>query len=222
LGLFLARVVLPQMGSVEDHEWESLLAFLKELQSIGAFPTLALPYLLLHRPTEVSGVAATIGDDIGCSVEGRVCAAATAIRHWLHLCDRARTPPLPQEVLTALIERVAFRRNPGVGCCLDHVAFLITELHNAINSDQADFLSASLVPWQEATRLCVPSNGGSGEFRESERPALRASVARLAAALSTWNRRSVPARPEPLSITQWREVCGSDPLPEVRRAFSDW
>ena len=63
---------------------------------------------------------------------------------------------------------------------------------------------------------------GVGDFPEGERPALRVFIARLACALEIWHEKMAPEVPEPVPITLWKDLCASDPLPEIRRAFTEW
>jgi hypothetical protein len=219
LGQFLARIVLPRMEWADENEWQQLLGWIEEMRSFGAYPTSALPYVLLQRPSEAEAVARTITDDVNSEVELAVAAAAKAIRHWIHLSAAKRvSPPLPN-LMTTLIERVVFRRKPGINSCLRQLACLITERQEAVTLSQADLLTASLVFWHHATILPVPDEG-AGDFHEAERPALRVHIAELASALKIWHAKSSPEAPEPPSITLWRDLCASDPLPEIRRAFN--
>src|ERR1022692_14062 len=221
LGQFLARIVLPRMDWADEQEWQQLLGWLHEVRGLGSFPTLALPYVLLHRPGEADSAARIIGADINSDVDEEVSASAKAIRHWVHLSAIGLIPAPPPSLMTTLAEWVVFRRKPGINSCLAHLACLIVERPEAITPSQAALLTASLVPWHDVTILPVPG-GGSGDFHESERPDLRVSLARLAGALKTWHASVSPEAPEAPAITLWRDSCSRDPLPEIRRAFDFW
>jgi hypothetical protein len=221
LGQFLARVVMPRMEGASESEWQQVLEWLREIRGVGVFPTLALPYVLLHRPSEVQTVGETIAVDLACEKEDAVATSAVALRHWIHLSADGKVPGPPPGALAALIERVIFRRKPGIIKCLWHLAYLITERPEAITLSQADLLTASLVPWHQATILPVP-DGESGDLHEEERPDLRVRVATLASALRIWYGKLSPELPEAFGIALWRDSCKSDYLPEVRRAFEFW
>jgi hypothetical protein len=191
LGEFLARAVLPRMEWADENEWQQLLEWLREIRGFDAFPTLALPYILLQRPAEAEIIAGTIAADLNSDVEGAVVAAAKAIRHWIHLSsiDRISTPP--PSLMATFIERVIFRRKPGTVSCLQQLAYLITERPEAITPSQAALLTASLVPWHHATILPV-SDEVIGDFHEAERPDLRVLIGWLAGALKIWHTKSAP------------------------------
>lgn len=221
LGQFLSRVVLPQMAWATDADWQQLLAWLQEIRAAGAYPTVALPYILLKRPGEADSAAGTIVGDLAGSVDSAVAAGAKAVRHWVHLSEAKMVPSPPSTLMAALAERVAFRRRPGVDSCLWHLASLIAERPEAITQAQAQLLTASLVPWKDATELRT-SEGEDYDFPSGQKLELRASVGRLAGALSIWHEKFSSGVPEPLGVALWRDACKSDCLPEVRRAIGFW
>ena len=221
LGEFLARAILPHMVWADEEVWEQLFTWLQELQGSDVFPSVALPYVLLHRPAEADNMAKTIAADIDSDFDSRVAAAAAAIRHWIHLGAAGLVPQPPAGLLNALIERVIFRRKPGVKSCLWHLACLIVERQDSIALSNAALLSSSLLPWHRATILRTPEEG-FGDFLEAERPGVRTGVAGLAGALRKWYATSAPSEREPPSIANWQELCSSEPLPEIRRAFEQW
>ncbi len=218
LGDFLARAVLPKMVWADESEWQQLLDWIQEMRGVSVFPTVALPYMLFQRPLEVETIGKTIIADLDSDVEDRVAAAAKAARHWTHLSVIHCVPAPPPSLLTALIERVMFRRKPGIHSCLWQLSCLIREQAETITSSQVSLLCASLTPWHQATILPVPDDG-LGEFPEAERPDLRARVGDLAGALHIWHTKFAPEAPEPPAVLLWRNLCATDVLPEIRRAF---
>jgi hypothetical protein len=124
-------------------------------------------------------------------------------------------------MLMGLIERVIFRRKAGVTSCLRQLAHLVIERPEVITPPQAALVTACLAPWHYATVLPVPRET-IGDFPEAERLDLRVLIGRLAGALKIWWMRSAPEEPEPPAVALWRDLCASDPLPEIRRAFDVW
>ncbi len=221
LGEFLSRAVLPHMEWAEEHDWQQLLEWLVEIRAYGVYPTVALPYVLLHRPDKVPEVEATIQTDISAEDEDTVEAAASAIRHWAHLSALPSAPALPAQLLTTLIERVAFRRKPGITACIAHISYLLVELPRLIHPDQVALLIGSLEPWYQAINLPMPE-GENGDFYEAERPDLQVRIGGLAGALHEWYAQVTPHAPVPPALAIWKDRCAANPLPEVRRAFTDW
>src|SRR5580658_4741944 len=91
----------------------------------------------------------------------------------------------------ALVQRVIFRRKPGVSACLGHLSYLVVEGQAPILHSQAELLTASLLPWERAIALPIPDDGG-GDFLEAERPDMRARIANLAGALNLWYTKHLP------------------------------
>jgi hypothetical protein len=218
MGPFLIRVVLPRIDSADEVEWQKLVALLNDARRSGAYLTEVLPYMLLCRPGDAESATKAITDDLYSDVEEAICAAAGAVQQWIHLSAAGRVTPPSASLLTGLIERVMFRRNPGLARCLAELAFLVAERPDAIDAQQAELLIASMVPWQRSTILDLKGTG-NGEFAEAERPDLQTRVAMLAGALGLWHRRFARGTPEPAALAMWRDLCASSRLPEVRRAF---
>ena len=125
--------------------------------------------------------------------------------------------------MPALIERVTFRRKSGIVACLAQLAYLVVERPEIITPNEASLLTASLIPWHQATILPLLDEA-VGDFPEAERPDLRAFVGQMAGALKNWHVKSAPEAEVqiPPPITAWENFCASDPLPEIRRAFNTW
>jgi hypothetical protein len=220
IGCFLSRAVIPTLQPA-DPICDELVAWLAEIRGLGAYPSVALPYVLGIRPDQAEGVINTLTADLSANVRHAVAAAADAVRHWIYISDAQHAPTPPPRLLAALIDRVVFRRKQDIAACLETLAYLIFERPQAISPQQANLIAMSLVPWDEATTLLVPPEQAA-EFQENERPALRRQVGALAGALNIWFTKFNPGLPQPPGLGLWEKSCASDPLPEVRRAFAAW
>jgi hypothetical protein len=143
-----------------------------------------------------------------------------ATRYWVHLSAVGRVPSTPAGLIASLIDRVVFRRRAGIDSCLGNLSYLLVEQPKQINSQQAALIASSLVAWSHAIILPLQNENG-GDYPESERPDLRLLVGRLAGSLALWYAKCVPSGPEPSPIALWRNLCASDPMPEVRRSFDE-
>ena len=220
VGRFLAMAVLPNMDWATETTWQEMAAWISELRECGAFPSVALPYILVWQPAQSDSASKTLAEDIGSEAEVAVSSAAEAIRHWKHLVALNKVPPSTTDLVTALIQRVVFRRRAGIGGCIRNLSLLIMELPEEISQIQANLLTACLTPWERATALPVGQEGDG--FLESERPELRTQIAMLGAALEKWHQRQNPYAPVPDEIGRLRACVESDSLPEIRRAFAVW
>ena len=220
VSMFLSRVVLPQMETANEEDWDRILSFLSEARQDKVFLSQALPYILLHRPSELNMVQKTIRDALTSGGEKAVIAAAEAVSHWAYLGDEADVERVPQDAINDLIKRVVFRRPEGAKTCLRQLSIIISKKSDLIDSDQVHLVVSSLTPWLEATLIPIPENDRGG-FPEHERPLLRTRLGQLASALSDWMKIILPGQPEPPEISSLRESYSSHPLPEVRRSFSN-
>ncbi len=135
LGQFLSRIVLPKMETASEDEWQEVLAWLAELRTVEAFPTLALPYILLHRPVESASVEKTIAGDIGSDNQDAIAAAVEALRHWVHLSALKGAPEVPPNLITTLVERVAFR---SLRANIDETVLLVVITEQGENRNQCE------------------------------------------------------------------------------------
>jgi hypothetical protein len=217
MGHFLARVVLPPRASpVTDAE--AVFVWLQEMRDVAMYPTVALPYLLLHCPNKSGAVEDTIADDLASDGPEAVAAAAEALRHWAHLTAACGIAALPSRLLTLLLNRIAFRLVHGIRACLVQVSWLLQERPELFTLSHGELLAASLTAWNQATLLSAHQSPNMG-FDDIDRPELRALVAGLSSTLANWYEVSHQEVPEPREIALWRDLCARDPLPEVRRAF---
>lgn len=221
LARFLARAVLPHMDWATDEDWEGLLALLDDLRSHGVFPTVALPYVLIHKPSESAMVADKLSADLRSVSEKQVGAATKAVRHWGQLAFIGSVPPLPPELVSALIRRIVFREQVGLEPSLNVLALLLLERPEVFCRLDVDLIVSSLLSWHRVLEL-TRHDGSSREFDDVEKPDLRILVGRLAGALKIWQTSNFPSESEPPAMTLWRETCMADPLPEVRRSFDEW
>ena len=113
ISMFLSRVVLPQMVTASEEEWEKILSFLSETRQDKVFLTQAMPYLLLHRPSEHEEVLNKIREDLSSGDEKAVNAAAEAVSHWAYLGEKKHVESVPHDAVNDLIRRVVFRRPEG-------------------------------------------------------------------------------------------------------------
>ena len=220
ISMFLSRVVLPQMETANEEEWDKTLSFLSETRQDNVFLTPALPYILLHRPSEHDMVLRNIHSDLSSDDEKAVSAAAEAVSHWAFLGDATDERPVPSGAINDLIYRVVFRRPERIDSCLKHLTIIINNEPDLFNADQVNLVVSSLTPWLEATRIPIPEKD-SGDFPEHDRPLLRALLGQLASALSGWLEKKRSESSERPEICALRKSFSSDPLPEVRRSFGN-
>jgi len=217
LGEFLSRCVLPVLEPNDDARWLEIDTWLNEVRQVGIYPSLALPYFLIRRPDLCGAITATLLEDLRSDIGDRCEAAARGLRHWANLFGSKHAPDVPPELIQTLVERVAFRKRPGILGCTSYLIDVIVEQPQMITANQRFLLVGSLMAWHDATTLSATD--ADGQFARAQRPELRVAIARMAGALSRLYR-TEPTMP--VSIGFWRDASANDPLPEVRRAYLLW
>lgn len=222
IGVLFAHAVLPTMNWATEDDWQELSNLFQSIREVGVFPTVALPYVLLHRSGETDSVEKTIAEDLRSDDEGAVAAAADAVYSWIRLAALKLVLPFPPHLVALLTARIIVRRKPGILPLLGRMTILFIEAPDELtalkNEMRIDLLVASLIPWRQAT--CLPASEETpGDFCEDERPALRAALAEFAFELQKWCERIDTEGIDLSPLELWRKSCTDDPLPEVRRAF---
>lgn len=217
---FLARAVLPYMSWADEAIWVEFWDWMKELRIQKAYPTLALPYTLIHRPSGTDALAELMVSDLSSDDKGRVEASNDGLRHWSHLAFMNRVPAVPNGLLAILIQRVVFREPSGLLDSLHTLACLLVERGEMFNVEDFNLLAQSLFSWKRV--LVLHQEVSPAEFENPEKLALRVLVVRLAAALNIWHQKFAAASPAHPAINQWLSEAAANNLFEVRVACDYW
>ena len=218
--MFLVRVRVAGMAAAPEEEWEQLLEFVDDTRKYGVLLTAATPYFLIHRPDRRDDTADRVTDDLAGGAGAVADYAARAVRHWVHLADAQLVEPVPNPVIGALVDRVAFRRLAGARFCVRELSALLVEKGAAFSGESVDRLISGLTAWEEAVAP-EPDDHDGGGIAPDERPDLRERVGLLANALGTWWEEHRAGRDLPRPVRQVLDRYRQDPLPEVRRAVSE-
>ncbi len=214
----LARVILPGMKRASEKDWEAILGMLAEMRGHAFYPSLALPYVLIHRSSQLKVVAKTLQDDLCAESNEIVAAAVEAIRHWCHLSHANQVPPIPRQMLEELVMRVVLRNQVGTIPMLESLTYLLVERPELFLKPMINSLARSLTQWHASLKLNT-AESEVNEFENSAKPEIRWWVAHLAWAIDQYFKTTSPKMPEHSGVSLWRKICAEDPLPEMRRAF---
>jgi len=216
----LVRLKIATMDSGDATAWAEVRAFLKETREQGVELGGALPYLLIVCPREKGRVVVRLTEDLRCDDARRATAAARGVRHWTYLAEAERVDKIPDAVVDALVDRVAFRLLAGAQECIRNLAAVLVENGSVLSTAAAQRLVSSLDAWKRAVAPVVDDSEPTG-IPQDERPDLRASVGVLANALTVWWATNRVGRKPPDAVQQLLRDYQADRLPEVRRAVSE-
>lgn len=216
----ISLITLPNMKGATEARWNEILQIMQELRDHGECPTPALPYILIHRSSELGMVTNAILEDLQSETPKEIQAAARAVRYWAHLGQVGKTCPVAKNLISALVERVMFRRKTGILACIGVLRFLLIEQPAIFDKSLVLNLASSLAAWHAVLKFSDrPSK--TTEFLEVEKPDLRALIAQLADAVGYFFKTLHPQSEEHPAVAQWRQTCANDTLPETRSAFSE-
>ncbi len=90
-----SRVVLPNIGHVDEHTRGTARRLVSEMDEPGALASSALPALLYVTPEDAEEVASKLGDRVNDNDAERVGAVALGVSAWLqHAAADGTSPPL--------------------------------------------------------------------------------------------------------------------------------
>ena len=220
LEMFLVRVKVAGRSADEGEGWKELDDLMGQAREVGVELGGVWPYLLIDRPGERGRIEMDIVRDLAECGGRRAAAAARAVRHWVYLVAAARVEGSAATVVSALADRVAFRRLAGAQSCIRELAALLVDKGEFVSGESVDRLVVGLEGWEEAVESKTGESRACG-MPPDERPDLREAVGVLVNALNTWWGDRRQERPVPPAVKRVLETYSRDPLPEVRRAVSE-
>lgn len=219
---FFQTVVLARLHREAVDEWKTIDRVLKELEENNIDVMGCLPAFLIAWPERADEIAARIRAALQRGDEKGVAGAAEAIRCWSLLTTTQKGRKIPIDLTDELCHRVADRQQPALDTVIIKTARMLRETPKVFSTKQIFALCRGLEYLLEETRLltrderaCTPSS--SARVPVEQRPRYRMLGAWLAFELykNFQNRNSSL----PLVLEQWKQICESDPLPEVRRQW---
>lgn len=219
----LSIVILPRLADSEDEIKRLAKRLLSELEQLGMCVLPALPMTLFIDADTYDEIARKLRVNLNSMKEQEVHNAILGFYYWLIHSAKQRIPTPPVDIFNELVNRVAYRRQPGLKSALDMVLSLMKRLPELLNESQQEFLCVALEYLIEETELTNKQELETiSDFNTvisvSDRPEYR----RLAAQLAYELYRLFSQRPDaklPQILARWKEICQNDPLPEVRKVW---
>jgi hypothetical protein len=222
----MAYVVLPRLTESDSEAVTTAQRFLIEAERSGIATLTALPAVLHLRPGDAATIAQRIRRGLNSLDETDIRSAVNGVHIWLLQSRGGAVPPAPHDLLDELIRHVVSRREPGLLIALRVLGDVVARRPELFGDRQVDDLSVALEYLAAETALSLSDQTNSflpvetrGTIPLELRPEYRAAAARLAAVM----RRSLffDQASEPASLRLWDSIAENDPLPEVRRAWTD-
>jgi len=219
----LNAVILPNIHQLRRDEIEKLkLRLLPEMEDLGVNVLSAYPFVLLVDSSYYERVTALLREGIISPNPSKVHDALIGIYHWI-CCSRNENclPPL-EDLLNELVHMISTRRQPELDMALDIAAAIVEGCPDTFSQKQLQELYIGLEYLLIETDL-VHEHESNTRWDQpvsiplNEKPDIRRYSAVLAHALHKYC--TAHSNDMPTVLDKWKEICKSDPLPEVRKAW---
>jgi hypothetical protein len=219
----LNAVILPNIHQLRRDEIEKLkLRLLPEMEELGVNVLSAYPFVLLVDSSYYERVTALLREGIISPNPSKVHDALIGIYHWI-CCSRNENclPPL-EDLLNELVHMISTRRQPELDMALNIAAAIVEGCPDTFSQKQLQELYIGLEYLLIETDL-LHEHGSNTRWDQpvsiplNEKPDIRRYSAVLAHALHKYC--TAHSNDMPTVLDKWKEICKSDPLPEVRKAW---
>ena len=221
----LAVVIMPRLPVASEEIKQQALDLLNEIGAADIRTLRATAFSLIIAPERSEDLAKKLGETLLLDDEETLWNALVALGNWALLFAKGSTVVAPPAyLLNELTGRILHRVPTSLDLVIDTADRVCRRAGDLIEDEMVEALLQAL------ERLLVETqypNSATPEYfyaRERERilpehrPECRRSAGRLA---STLHHRFIDhGQDVPVVLEQWRHVCATDPLPEVRRAWS--
>jgi hypothetical protein len=218
----MAEVILPRLGTTEEKTNAKALKLLSEMEQSGFCVLSALPMILFVDPDSYDEIAQKVRAGLNSTKQEEVRYSIFGLFNWLAHGIRKNIATPPVDLLNELVNRVVTRRQPALNSAIGRLSVIVRRLPELLNEDQMESLCIALEYLIKETEL--PARQDREAISKlcttipiDERPEYRELGARLAYWLFvqfTSKNKTVPQ-----ILIKWKEICQSDPLPEVRRVW---
>ncbi len=218
----ISYIILPRLENVDNEIKILAKKLLFEMEEYGFCVLSALPMILFIDITSYDEISRKIRAGLNSTKQEEVRDSIFGFFNWLVHSSRQNIPSPPNDFLIELINKVVYRRQPGLNSAIGQISIIIEKLPDILNENQIESLCIALEYLIKETEL--PSRKETEEISKlqttipvGDRPDYRELAAKLAYKLfiNFTNRN----KEIPQILIKWKDICQIDPLPEVRRVW---
>ena len=219
----LRRVILPNFPAAENDERTSAMALVDDIRQSGYSVLVALPLLLVVAPNRFAAIAQQMRTSINSTDREVASDGIVGLFWWCLYASSGTVPKPPPDLLIEWANKIAFRRQPELLTAIIQMSILIDKAPDLLTVAVTEPLitgleylltDTTLPPDRERAGLV----GAHTSIRIEERPDFRAESMRLAGSLHRYFESKSESAPDVL--LKWGGIAESDPLPEVRYAWT--
>lgn len=222
LAELMSSVILPRLQNADSESVQIALNLISEMDESGIRTFRALPMTLFINLDAATHIAQRIRIGLNSIERSDVSDAIIGLFRWtVHGKRRHITAP-PGDLLDEWVNIVVSRRQPGLDIAIAQYAILARRVPDVLTKRQVHRICIALeylIKETEIThaRVLKTIHQISVHVPLVELPEYRKYSAELAHWIYVWHIKKQLESPNILE--NWRAVCQTDPLPEVRRAW---
>jgi hypothetical protein len=223
----LTKVILPNIVEPENDIKKSIQQLLSELKQLNKETSSVLPGTLFIEYENYDTVTQELRLSLNSTEQDKIAGSVRGIYYWVLYSIRTPISP-PSNLFHEVVNRVFTRRQPGLDLVMSCLSAILKDLPQTFI--ESHFIESQLkdtcialqylekdteLPNQvERDRL----DGTNMIIPVSDRPRYRKLAAEIAYRLYQLYLQ-MPEKAMPDILTNWKEICQNDPLPEVRKAW---
>ncbi|WP_301663112.1 SIR2 family NAD-dependent protein deacylase [Methanoculleus frigidifontis] len=219
------NIILPRIRRLQNKEAEELIfRLLSEMEKLGVDVLSAYPFVLLIDSSYYEQVTAKLRDGIISPNPSKVRDALIGIYHWVCCSRNESSLSPPEDLLNELVHKISTRRQPELDTALKIAAAIVERCSDALSQEQLqelyiglEYLSAETDLAHEGERDVHPDQPDFIPL--DDKPDIRRHSAALAHYL--YNYCTAHGEGVPDVLNKWKQICETDPLPEVRKAWEE-
>lgn len=218
----LGEVVLPKLNGARAGAITDALRLLSELEARDFCVLSALPSTLFVKPSQLEVVARQFREGLNSLDEEEVRAAVFGLYNWFAYSSERQIPEPPPDLLTEVVNRIAYRRRPALLNALAQMSLFVRNFPKQLTDNHKRQLCVALDYLLTDTALPIDSQESrllesSTLIPPGERALHRQCAAKLAFRLYLDCQTRKVAIPDVLM--KWRDVAAKESTPELRRAW---
>ena len=194
------------------------------MEDEGFCTALCSPAMLFVDPARYDSVATRLRIGLNSTDTNEVVDCIEGLIRWFLYAQKDLLPMPPDHLVQELVIMVATRRQPGLELAMQKLSLILERAPHQLTEDMVRSACIGLEYLKKETELPTDldkevNSGSRPMIPIDRRPDCRKDAAGLAYAL--YKHLSEKNREIPQILVEWRNLSRSDPLPEVRRAWSN-
>jgi len=216
----LALVILPRLSKTKTTAKKLSVRLINEMHEAGLPVHIVAPSLLFLCGMKISDVSSLLKEGFFSENENVVTNTIIGLFYWMGFSLTKKISPPPKYLLDELINMIIVRREPGLGSAIAQMTIIVEKLDVFLSDKNIKGLLFALDILRSYTALPSYDELNDKDVNLLKRPNYRGWSAVLAYKLHQYLSKN--GKEIPKVINEWKNICITDPLPEVRYAWQSY